>query len=158
MCVGIEISNNSKFTLDSPEFYVHGGIVLSPPTLIIEPGKSGTCMFTKYAYSWCGVEGVLAYDFNGKKLCLMFSNPFWSWVHNRKFNLMIYDEKKNVNQQLFNNMGLENRTINSNICVVGDSSLSKITVDSEDVKVTATMSSSVKSVIKIDIRDRFVSA
>lgn len=131
--------------------YVHGGVLQSPPALIIDPGMNGICIFAKYSFSLCGVEGLLSYKFKGKRLCLMFSNPFLSAFHNRKFNLMIDDESKLIDERLFHEMGLE--TGNSSFRIVSESSITSTSVKGGGVEVTATMSSAVKSVIKIEIRD-----
>nr|XP_033815906.1 DELTA-actitoxin-Aeq1b-like [Geotrypetes seraphini] len=153
-CVGIEIRNNSKYiTLCKPSTYCESGCVFTPPGPTIPPGKKDYCVFTKTPNTACGSVGVLLYRFSNFSLAIMFSNPYDYLLYNINYGLYITDPSIEAGKPLFKSMYYDLAPTSYFQRTEIKRESRALVVTQENLRISATMSSNKKAIIKIDVDD-----
>ncbi|XP_043919142.1 DELTA-thalatoxin-Avl1a-like [Protopterus annectens] len=150
--VAIEINNYSpRNELHSPHYFTSSGYSFIPPSPTIKGNSSDICAFMKTYGTACGSAGVLTYQFDNHTIAIMFSNPFEYKLYSIWHGLAIYEGVKAADNDLFNHM-YNNEAPNMQRQKV-DNAGGCLELISNDICVKATMSSSAKAIMKVEVWD-----
>ncbi|XP_062581768.1 uncharacterized protein LOC134243521 [Saccostrea cucullata] len=106
-CICILLKNDLDTPLTNPRVYKKDGKMYSGPQNVIQPGEFACLGFHKTKFLPFGPKGIVAYDLKelGITFCLYFNNPYFG--HN-KFTMSWMNEGRNVDQNLFRALALDN--------------------------------------------------
>ncbi|XP_078496904.1 DELTA-actitoxin-Aas1a-like isoform X2 [Lissotriton helveticus] len=156
-CVLVEVTNNSGLSLESKRFYCESGRVAHPGNETIAPGGRDCTLFVKKSFTACGSVGVLILEYyegkHRRRLAILFSNPFNHVLYKQMFAIHITDNLEATPKKLYNDMyyhrdRLQHYTKGEEYTIEMPHILKR-----EKIKVTASMTTTCKSILKVLIED-----
>lgn len=97
--------------MSKPLYHCYAGTSKSPPPPALRPSESGTALFIKTEHTARGSVGVFTYDIfemsNMKshgRIAVMFSNPFDFNLYHNWYGIGAFNNNKQCNDYLFNEM------------------------------------------------------
>ncbi|RMB97179.1 hypothetical protein DUI87_26340 [Hirundo rustica rustica] len=157
--VEIQISNTTRnVTLENPRTYFYSGHSSFPPRPSVPPGSSDTCQFSSPPF--CGCVGVLVYEATAFTVAVFFSNP----LDYNRFPMELGLELSLVKAHLgrledtYTRMSQMGTLPTSNGTTAGchvtlDNCQEPVQVSVGHVKVTATMSNTRRSIIRVVLEE-----
>ncbi|XP_043919542.1 cytolysin tenebrosin-B-like [Protopterus annectens] len=150
--VAIEISNySSRYDLRNPSYCTTSGYCCNPPPPTISKSGKGTCVFTKTGGTARGCVGVLTYQLSDHSIAIMFSNPFDYNLYRICYGMEIFNRHRTADENLFKEMYYA--PVNAEKRRIVGSCSSHLELSYDGINVKATMSSSSKSIMKVEIHD-----
>lgn len=148
-------------------YYCHAGTIKSPLPPALRPSQSGTALFVKTPYTASGSVGVFTYDIFemlNRKFCgrivVMFSNPFDFNLYHNWYGIGAFNNNKQCNAYLFNEMyyGMQNGFVRGNASGPSLSyEMNKSGPDGyygPDLTIKAYMSDDCQPLIKVELCDK----
>ncbi|KAM9847377.1 DELTA-sagatoxin-Srs1a-like [Aulostomus maculatus] len=152
----IEINNSCNYTLSNPRVFTDSGCCEVPLPPMVGPCSSANALFNKTTGAATGAVGVFTYDlFNlnlndySHVLAVMYSVPYDRNLYSNWFAVGIFERGNNCDYNLYDIMynGSENNFVR------GKADGSSITYEGDYIIVSASMSESGESVLRVDITD-----
>ncbi|XP_026164374.1 DELTA-sagatoxin-Srs1a-like [Mastacembelus armatus] len=153
----VEINNNScNYTLANPRVFTENGRCEVPLSPMVGPCSTASALFNKTTGAATGAVGVFTYDlFNADLndyshiMAVMFSVPYDRNLYSNWFAVGIFDRGNNCDYNLYDVM-YNGSEINFARAKANGSCIS---YQGDYVIVSASMSDSGESVLKVDIND-----
>ncbi|XP_033827373.1 uncharacterized protein LOC117375212 [Periophthalmus magnuspinnatus] len=151
----IKIKNNtSAFILRNPRVHIDTGVCAEPLALTIKPSSSGEGLFTKSRGSMRGSGGVFTYDLYHHQNCVgkmaaLFKVPYDLNLKSIVFAIGVFDSDTKCDKHLFHLMFTKKQDNFMRDKATG----SCVTIESPLVTVSANMSNTDNTVMKIEISD-----
>lgn len=161
--VEIQISNTTQdITLENPRTYFYSGHSSFPPSPSVPPGSSDTCQFSSPPFQGC--VGVLVYEATIFTLAIFFSNPLDYNLFPMELGLELSLLKAHLGklEDTYTRMSQRGTPPTTNGATVShrvtlDSCQEPVQVSVGRIKVTATMSNTRRSVIRVVLEEQEVS-
>lgn len=155
----IQISNSTRnITLENPRTYFYSGHSSFPPSPSVPPGSSDTCQFSSPTFRGCC--GVLVYEATTFTVAIFFSNPLDYNRFPMELGLELSLLKAHLGRlentyNLMSQRGTSSTTNGTTACchVTLDTCQEPVQVSVGDVKVTATMSNTRRSIIRVVLQE-----
>uniref|UniRef100_A0A672FKF7 DELTA-sagatoxin-Srs1a n=1 Tax=Salarias fasciatus TaxID=181472 RepID=A0A672FKF7_SALFA len=146
----------SSYSLSNPRWYIYSGSCASPLPPMIPSNASGSALFIKTPHTACGSVGVITYDLlhddsnqTIEKISIMFSNPYDFNVYSNWYAVGIFDESKQCDYDLYNEMYYEA----SESFVRGQADGNVLVYKGKRVTIQATMSDAYQPVMKVTVNE-----
>ncbi|XP_070837923.1 uncharacterized protein [Chaetodon trifascialis] len=155
----IEITNVSgSFCLINPKVYMKSGFCLHPPQPTIRTTKTEVCSFIKDDHTATGSVGLLTYDLFhmqsrvcSERMAVMFSVPFDRNLYKNRLTVGVVEHSRACDKHLYSQM-YDGEDL-SNI-VRSEESGTGLLYKATYVDVRATMSSTGKAIVKVELYDK----
>lgn len=155
----IQISNKTQnVTLENPRTYFYSGHSSFPPSPTVPPGSSDTCRFSSPPFRGC--VGVLVYEAKTFTVAIFFSNPLDYNLFPMELGLELSLVKAHLGrlEDTYTRMSQRGTPPTYNgttvcYCVTLDTCQDPVQVSVGHVKVTATMSNTRRSIIRVVLQE-----
>ncbi|TKS92192.1 DELTA-sagatoxin-Srs1a [Collichthys lucidus] len=155
----IEITNvSANYCLINPKVYMSSGFSQHPPQPTVRTTKTEVCSFTKDDNTATGAVGLLTYDlfnmktrFCSERMAIMFSVPYDHNLYKNRLAVGVVAQSHACDKHLYSQMydGKDLSNFNRS-----ETSGSAIRYRSEYVDLWATMSSTGKAIVKVELYDK----
>ncbi|KAL9822968.1 uncharacterized protein GJ701_016088 [Geothlypis trichas] len=158
--VEIQISNSTQnVTLENPRTYFYSGHSSVPPSPAVPPGSSDTCQFSSPLF--CGCCGVLVYEATTFTVAIFFSNPLDYNRFPMELGLELSLLKAHLGslEDTYSRMSQMRASFTTNgttVCghVTLDTCQEPVQVSVGHVRVTATMSNTRSSIVRVVLQEQ----
>lgn len=152
----LNISHLDVLTNSVSRMYIKSGQCGAPLTPCIKSTGNGEALFVKTPKTASGSVGIFTYDLfdistknSSKKMAVLFKVPFNRTGKSNMYAVGIFDISKDCDSDLFDDMS-RNQT---STFVRGDAKGPSLTYQGQNVTISATMSDSYQSVLKLQVSD-----
>ncbi|XP_036000945.1 uncharacterized protein LOC118565200 [Fundulus heteroclitus] len=153
----VQITNFSdRYILANPGMFLCKGVCINPLSPKIVPSESGGALFAKVPLTGHGFSGIITYDlFNistskiTEQMVVYFKVPYDLNLKANKYAVGVFDVCRGCNVNLHEEMAKKKDIT----FIRGKAKGPSLTHVSQDVTISATMSDSYSSVIKVSLSD-----